>query len=135
MGGSPWFPLREGHVPPHVITFHTDYFGRMSGTQILRKALEKRSVTRIYQLQEFGPPEPEYEIELGLLEPAYNSGGEQYSTSNPNDWVVYASHESSITICGEWLTAVFKQEWPEWSQRAYGGPYSTDDMRGTWDTK
>ncbi len=135
IGGDYWFPLRKGHLPPHVITFHSDYFGKMGGAQLLREALEMRGITRIYQLQEFGSPEPEYEIELSILKPAYSNGGEQYSTSDRTDWVVYASHESSITVCGEWLTDVFKQKWPEWGQRAYGGPYSTDDLRGTWDTK
>jgi hypothetical protein len=135
IGGGPWFPLKEGQVPPHLITFHCDYFGAMSGAQLLRKTLETRGITRIFQLQEFCPPEPEYEVELSNLEPAYGSGGEQYSTSDPTDWVVYASHESSITVCGEWLTTVFKEEWPEWSKRVYGGPYSTEDLRGTWETK
>ena len=133
MGGGPWFPLREGQAPPHVIAFHCDYFEAMDGAQLLRKALETRGIKRIFQLQEFGSPE--YEIELSNLEPAYGSGGEQYSTSEPTDWVVYASHESSITVCGEWLTTVFKEAWPEWSQRGYGGPYSTEDLRGTWETK
>jgi hypothetical protein len=135
MGGGPWFPLREGQIPLHVITFHSDYFETMSGAQLLREALKTLHVTRIYQLQEFGPLEPEYEIELSILEPSYGKGGEQYSTSDPADWVVYASHESSITICGEWLADFFKQKWPDWSQRAYGGPYPTEDRRGTWETK
>lgn len=135
MGDGSWFPLREGDPPEHVIAFHTDYFGKMSGAQILREALDTRSVGRIYQLHEFGPPEPDYEIELSILEPTYGSGGEQYSMSDSSDWVVYTSHESSITVCGEWLTDVFKKEWSDWSTRSYGGPYSTEDLRGTWDTK
>jgi hypothetical protein len=134
IGGGPWFPLREGHTPPHVVTFHCDYFAKMNGAQLLRETLGARGIARIYQLHEFGPPEPEYEIELSILEPIYGSGGEQYSTFDPTNWVVYASHESSITICGKWLTDVFKQTWPEWSQRSYGGPYSTEDLRGTWNT-
>jgi hypothetical protein len=46
---------------------------------------------------------PEYEVELRICEPGYRDGGEQYSTSEHADWIVYASHESSITIGGEWL--------------------------------
>ncbi|HET9318710.1 MAG TPA: hypothetical protein VFO27_03005, partial [Bryobacteraceae bacterium] len=64
--------------------------------------------------------------------PGYLWGGEQYCTDKSVDWVVYASHESSITIAGEWLTRIFKEKWPEWSQKSYGGPYSTKDLRGTW---
>ena len=63
----------------------------------------------------------------------YGLGGEQYSTSELTDWVVYASHESSITIAGDWLIRILKENWPEWLQRTYQGPYSTGDLRGTWD--
>ena len=53
----------------------------------------------------------------------YGGSGEQYSTSEPSDWLVYASHESSITIAGDWLTAIFKEKWPEWMQHTYQGPF------------
>jgi hypothetical protein len=134
IGGGHWFPLKEGPVPPHVMAFHDDYFERMEGLMILREALKARKIEKVYQLQEFGPPEPEYEIELSIFEPACGSGGEQYSTSESTDWLVYASHESSITICGEWLTHVFARAWPAWSMRTYLGPFSTPDLRGSWNS-
>jgi hypothetical protein len=135
IGGGHWFPLKEGPVAPNVVAFHKDYFEKMDGVRLLRESLKTHGISKVFQLQEFGPPEPEYEIEISTFEPAYGSGGEQYSTSEPTDWVVYASHESSITICGDWLTETFKEKWPEWIERTYKGPYSTQDLRGTWDTK
>jgi hypothetical protein len=107
----------------------------MGGAQLLREALGSRGISRVLQLHEFGPPEPEYEIELSILEPMYASGGEEYCVSKELDWVVYASHESSITIAGEWLIEAFKQKWPEWTHRTYGGPFATEDLKGTWKTK
>lgn len=104
----------------------------MSGLELLHEALKARGILRAFELHEFGPDEPDCEIELSILKPAYLWGGEQYCTGEPLDWVVYASHESSITIAGEWLTGVFKEKWPDWAQRTYGGPYSTEDLRGTW---
>jgi hypothetical protein len=134
--GGPWFPLKEGPVPANVMTFHDDYFKKMEGLRILREALKTRSIERIFQLHEFElKDEPDYEVELSIFDPAYGGGGEQYSTSEPSDWVVYASHESSIAICGEWLTWVLAQRWPGWKQHTYKGPYSTADLRGTWDSK
>jgi hypothetical protein len=130
IGGGYWFPLKEGAAPSSVIAFHVDYFEKMGGVRLLREALTRRGISRVYQLQEFVPPEPEYEIDLSILEPAYGSGGEQYSTSEPMDWVVYASHESSITIAGDWLTEIFKEKWPEWNRRTYEGPFSTENLRG-----
>lgn len=128
-----WFPLKEGACPADVIAFHTDFFEHRDGGQVLHDALQTHGVSRVFQLQEFRAPE--YEIEISAFEPFYGSGGEQYSTSEAVDWVVYASHESSITIAGGWLTAIFKERWPDWMRHTYGGPFSTSDLRGTWEAK
>jgi hypothetical protein len=37
------------------------------------------------------------------------------------DWLIYASHESSITVAGDWLLEAVKAEWPEWEQHLYTG--------------
>ena len=130
--GSYWFPLKEGTIPTHVLAFHTDYFQEIRGAAILREALQIRGISRVFQLHEFG--DPEYEIDLGIFEPSYRDGGEQYSTSEQTDWTVYASHESSITVCGDWLVQIFRERRPDCSERTYKGPYSTPDLRGTWET-
>jgi hypothetical protein len=134
--GGHWFPCKEGPVPANVMIFHEDYFKRMPGIRILREALKLRDIERIFQLHEFDfRDEPDYEVELSNFEPAYGCGGGQYSTSEPANWIVYASHESSIAIGGDWLTKIFAEKWPEWNRHTYGGPYSTTDLRGTWDLK
>lgn len=130
IGGNYWFPLREGNPPPNLMPFHEEFFHAMKGPDLLREALADRGITRVFQLHEFGPPD--YEIELSIFESRYAGGGEQYSTSESLDWLIYASHESSITIAGDWLAAFFRQEWPDWRERTYQGPYSTADLRGTW---
>ena len=128
-----WFPLKEGPVPQNILAFHTDYFEAMNGVALLREALQNRPIARVFQLHEFG--DPEYEIELGILDPGYRDGGETYSTSGHSDWVVYASHESSITVCGDWLIRILREEWPGCDEHSYRGPSSTQDLRGTWDMK
>jgi len=132
IGEGYWFPLREGQTPPNVLPFHVDYFKAINGLALLRDALGQRGISRVFELHEYGPDEPDYEIELSIYEPAYRWGGEQYCTVAGMDWVVYASHESSITIGGDWLMEMLKEKWPECAQRTYLGPYSTKDLRGTW---
>jgi hypothetical protein len=132
IGEDYWFPLREGPIPPNVLAFHADYFKAINGFALIHDALGRRGISRVFELHEFGPDEPDYEIELSIFEPAYRWGGEQYCTATGVDWVVYASHESSITIGGDWLMEILKEKWPECTERTYGGPYSTDDLRGTW---
>jgi hypothetical protein len=132
VGGGYWYPLKEGPMPPDSLVFHTDYFQSINGEALLREALQRRGISRVLLLHEFG--DPEYEIELGIFEPGYKDGGEQYSTSEQVSWMVNASHESSITVCGQWLTDFFRKLRPECAERTYNGPYSTPDLRGTWDT-
>jgi hypothetical protein len=132
IGEGYWFPLREGQTPPNVLAFHVDYLKAINGLALLQEALGQRGISRVFELHEFGPDEPDYEIELSIFAPAYRWGGEQYCTAAGVDWVVYASHESSITIGGDWLLQKLKQRWPECADRTYGGPYSTNDLRGTW---
>jgi len=134
IGDGHWYPLKEGPAPPNVIAFHEDYFEKVVGAELLREALHAQGIRNVFQLQEFGPPEPEYEIDVSIFAPTYGSGGEQYSTSGLSDWVVYASHESSVAICGDWLTRIIKEKLPDCGQHTYKGPYSTEDLRGTWET-
>lgn len=130
-----WFPLREGDPPSNVVAFHEDFFSLRWGIETLKRALRDRGVDRVFQLQEFGPPDPDYEIDVSILEPIYADGGEQYFTPEAADWLVYASRESSITIAGDWLMECFTKTWPDWTARTYQGPYATVDLRGTWETK
>ena len=132
IGDGYWFPLSEGRTPPNVLAFHVDYLKAINGLALLQEALGQRGISRVFELHEFGPEEPDYEIELSIFAPTYRWGGEQYCTATGVDWVVYASHESSITIAGDWLLEKLKQKWPECTDRTYGGPYSTNDLRGTW---
>lgn len=132
IGDGYWFPLKEGILPPNILAFHTDYFQSINGQRILRDALERRGVSTVFLLHEFG--DPEYEVELSIFEPSYGDGGEQYSTSEGTDWVVYISHESSITIGGEWLIDEFRESYPGCVGLTYRGPFSTPDLRGSWET-
>ena len=130
-----WFPLRKGDAPSNVVAFHEDLFSLRRGAELLKQALREGGIERAFQLHEFAPPDPDYEIEISILEPSYARSGEQYSTSDSADWVAYASHESSITIAGDWLVEFFAKRWPDWRARTYQGPYSTTDLRGTWKVK
>jgi len=132
IGEGYWFPLRDGPAPPNILAFHVEYFKAINGIVLLQDALSRRSISRVFELHEFGPDEPDYEIELSIFDPAYRWGGEQYCTGAGADWVVYASHESSVTIGGDWLMEMLKEKWPECAQHTYLGPYSTRDLRGTW---
>jgi hypothetical protein len=114
-------------LPPGILAFHTDYFDRKE--EILRSLLRERGINRIWELREFG--DDEYELDLALFLPQYNFA-EGYWTSLHSDWLVYASHEASITLAGDWLVAGFRRIAPDCDCYQYGGPFNTSDLRGSW---
>jgi len=72
----------------------------------------------VWQLCEYGP---EHELDVALFEPGY-FGPEGVWTSKSQDWIVYASHESSITV-GGWLLEVVREAWPESSRHEWTTPF------------
>ena len=129
--GSPWHPLLDEPVPASVLTFHQELWDAREGEALLLRSLEARGITDCFVLHEFDIDRPDYVAELAALDPYYN-GAEKFTTSDAS-WLLYASHESSIAIAG-WVAGVFLGEWPDAKAVAYGGPFHTDDLRGTWET-
>src|SRR5207253_8911353 len=93
-----------------VEAFQAPYFDEEIGPEKLRAMLQSHGVERVWELREYVP---EYELELSAFEPYYNLA-EGYWCSEQMDWILYASHESSITIGGEWLLREVKDIWPGW---------------------
>ncbi len=58
---------------------------------------------------------------MQLVEPHYNLA-EGIWTSRSLDWIVYASHENSITV-GGWMLAEVKRAWPEWECHIWKTPF------------
>jgi hypothetical protein len=123
-----WWPLIEGEAPVRWLAFHTDWFNNDKAA-VLREILVNHGVEQVFELREFG-----YwgcERHVSTLEPVY-TGEEGYWFTPECDWLVYASHESSITVAGDWIVDEFQKRFPGCEKYAYAGPFSTTDQRGTW---
>jgi len=110
-----WYPLIGEDLPSNVIAFQAEHFHAEVRPAVLQSILAKRGIDRVWELRE---DNPDYEIDLELFEPVYD-GAEGYWTSRELDWIVYASHERSITIAGKWLITALKTAWPDWKQGLY----------------
>lgn len=100
-----------------VVTLHTavmEFPGSYSG---LRTALVEHGVERLFELREYGSG---YEITVKLAGFRY-TGAEGFWTNSAYDWLVYASHESSITFGSPWLVARMSEILPEFNRYIYKG--------------
>jgi hypothetical protein len=116
--GAYWYPLDRSRAekPDGVEDFDAPGFSESVPLPTLRNLLTDHGDERIWELREYGP---EYKLDLSAFEPNCN-GVEGYWCSERMDWVIYASHESSITIGGKWLLEAIKHAWPDW--RSYTSP-------------
>ena len=126
-GGSYWFPLVQfDEMPSDLIAFRLENLSTEIGIPRLRELLASRGVRRLYELnvegfrQHFGAParhgtQPEYEMDLSLFEP--RGQGERYWTDDETEWLIYLSHENTVTFAGEGLITSLKNLWPTWEKR------------------
>lgn len=91
-----------------------EFPGSYSG---LRAALVEHGVGRLFELREHGCG---FEIPVELTGFTYN-GAEGFWTNGAYDWLVYASHEASITFGSPWLVAKMREILPEFNRYIYKG--------------
>jgi hypothetical protein len=103
-----WYPLADCTLPD-VAAFDATALSDGAPHDRLQDILERRGVKGVWELREYGP---EYELEVSLFDPHY-TGAEGYWSSGALDWIVYASHESSVTV-GGWLLGEVQALWPAW---------------------
>lgn len=114
---SYWYPLSP-QKPENVEAFQDSYFEKEVGAEKLQDILNNHGVERVWEIREDGK---DYEFELPVFEPYYN-GAEGFWCDSKFDWIIYISHESSITI-GGWLLAEIKSVWSNWEDRIWTTPF------------
>jgi hypothetical protein len=112
-----WYPLVECKLSD-IVAFKSRAFDEAVATARLRGILASRSIERVWELREYGP---EYEEDVARFEPHYN-GAEGYWSSGDLDWIMYASHESSVTV-GGWLLQDVKAMWSSWQLHVWTGAF------------
>ena len=110
-----WYPLADCTLSD-IAAFNAEAFAAAVPYQRLQGMLTTQGIERVWELRESGP---EYEQEVALFEPCYN-GAEGYWSYEGLAWVVYASHENSVTVAG-WLLQELKKEWPLWQAGTWTG--------------
>jgi hypothetical protein len=112
-----WYPLAI-RKPSGVEAFQDAYFGKEIGAMNLHSILRNHGVETVWEMRE---DSNNYELELSAFEPHYN-GAEGFWCDSTFDWIIYASHESSISV-GGWLLHEIQQVWVNWEDRIWTTPF------------
>lgn len=100
-----------------VVTLHVEAMNDPESYHFLRTFLIERDVTRLFELREYGDG---FEMDTELAGFTYN-GAEGFWTGDDFGWLVYASHESSITFGSAWLVEKMRTVVPEFERYIYKG--------------
>ncbi len=112
-----WYPLHDVALPPHVVALQEEWFAYALPPDVVREVLLQNGIRRVWELAEGDYPN-QYEIDVAFLV-LWSGGLEHCWTSEQMDWLIYTSHEHSITLCGEWLLKRVERIWPGWKEHIY----------------
>lgn len=116
-----WFPLTLNQIAPAFTeAFQATFFQEESTHETLQHILATHGIATMFELREGGQM---CEIELAQFHPVY-TGFEGFWFTLQLNWLIYASHESSLTIGGAWLLPAVQAAWPDWEQRVWTRPFS-----------
>ncbi|MFA7004261.1 MAG: hypothetical protein WC429_09510 [Verrucomicrobiia bacterium] len=104
--GSYFYPLAE-RTDASLWAFDAAAFHREFPPKRLQDILRSWGIKRLYELREYGANN--YLLSTDAWDPAYD-GAEGFWFTSSFDWIMYASHEGSITTGGT-LTDVILSEW------------------------
>jgi hypothetical protein len=117
---SGWYPHdrpSSAEPPANAVALDADPFFSAEVQTQLRGVLARLGVSRVWELREIDTAW-DCELDLELFEPVY-TGAEGTWTDTSLDWLVYASHEASVTIAGVQLLPAFERAFPEWRDWIY----------------
>lgn len=117
-----WGNWYGGYVIPEdsvvgTITLHDAAMEHAGAYEHLRLLLANKGISRVVELREY---DEGYELDLSAARFLYDLR-EGFWMSGEMSWMVYASHESSITFGGDWLIEGMRRFLPDFNRLIYRG--------------
>ncbi len=94
--GDYWYPLGD-RTHPSLLALELDLIDEAKLQSSLRKFMVDFGETRIFELREHGPEN--YLLDAGV-DDFFCSDAEGYWIPQSNEWIIYCSHEGTITLGG-----------------------------------
>lgn len=95
--GSYWYPI-DAKTHPSLVALELENIDETALQNRIKGFFKDNAIQRIWELREFD--RENYRIEAGVNDLFYGTGGEGYWTSDEDDWIVYCSHEGTMTLGG-----------------------------------
>ena len=114
-------PLDQLDLPYKAMVFDSKAIEAGLSAELLRSALAKQGITRLYELCEISR-EPSFEIDIALWEPHATEWTGAYSLTDAMDWLYYITMDGATLVIGDWLLAQIKAGWPEWKENLWKAP-------------
>lgn len=111
IGEGYWYPLTTWKMDG-VEAFQDSYFEKEFSFEKLQDVLKELGTKKLWEFRE---DNINAEIELSIFEPCFT---ESYWFDESFEWLIYASHESSITFAGSILPKI-KENWENWEERLW----------------
>ncbi len=109
-----WFlHINPETTPGPVIEFYTDDLFRHFGAEGIRTILHTHGITQVWEISAWNS---ENNAVRDLAQVEFFHGYEHFWTAEPIDWLIYISHEDTMTFAGDWLVAAIFAAWPGWSE-------------------
>jgi len=123
-----WYPLFKvkSYVP--VLAFNSDFFNDDNRIQILSSIFPNHGINEAFQFREFTNGKIIYDFvnSYVLQEDEYGFDlpyiSECYLFDKNKDWLIYTSHEHTITLAGHWLINEIKTNIPNYSEGLWKSP-------------
>lgn len=127
--GKYWYPLAP-YPLSDVIAFDTSYINTTDKLIFLMTLICEHGDNNLYELQERGDAYVindflpiDYQNMLWRSDKYYDFFNEGIWCSDQSDWIIYYSHEETVTVGGQWLIDRLKIAWSDWKANI------------SWDTK
>jgi hypothetical protein len=115
-----WFPLSPT-TRTGIVALDAKAFATALGASWLQQQLAGHGIERVIYFREFADPPV---LEQPLAEATFRyDRAEGYwcdARADRRDWLVYASHENSLTLGGPWLIHALQGAWPTWGAHLWG---------------
>lgn len=112
-----WIPLVDAPIADEVVVMDAAAFRLAIRPVALQNKLRAAGVVQLYELREHDGS-PSAFIDVELLDPYYDLA-EGYWFPESKDWLLYASHELSITAGGRFLVDVIASLWPGYREHPW----------------